>query len=245
MSNDTFKDLEDVVEDTPQNLPIAKDKEALAIFGEASSLDELLEDNQGLQMQLASIKIPGSGGTTFELEDPTTGETEPKKELKGIILASVPTNVYYESAYDGDSVPPDCSSMGGVFGTVLEDGTQRECKSCPFNQFGSGANGGKACQNRTSVYILLEGETLPRLFSLPATATQNYNKFRSALFVRKARLASVLVSIKLEKVQSKSGIPYSRPTFAVAGKTVEQSAEMQQAALDSIMVLKCMGILKH
>ena len=135
--------------------------------------------------------------------------------------------------------------MGGVYGTVLEDGTQRECKSCTFNQFGSGANGGKACQNRTSVYILLEGETLPRLFSLPATATQNYNKFRSALFVRKARLASVLVSIKLEKVQSKSGIPYSRPTFTVAGKTVEQSAEMQQAALDSIMVLKCMGILKH
>lgn len=243
MSKDTFKDLEDVVEDTP----VVQENKALTtnIFDAPASLDELLEDNAGLDMQFASIKIPAGGSTTFELEDPTTGETNPIKEIKGIILASTPTNVYYKDAYTGESVPPDCHSVGGVIGTLLEDGSQRECRDCPFNQFGSGTNGSKACQNRILLYVLVLGESLPRLFSLPATSKANYDKFRTQLFMRKKKLASAVVSIKLEKVQSKTGIAYSRPTFTWVGETSNESPEQQQAAVDSIAILKCMGMINR
>lgn len=222
----------------------AKKENEVSIFdlGNTPTMEELLQDAEGLQLEFNQIKIPSSGSTVFELENMISGETDPKKELKCVILAAVPTNVYFAEAFSGESVPPDCSSRGGKIG-VDKDGEQHDCSECSLNQFGSGVNGGKACQNRVTLYVLLENETTPRMISLPPSAIPKFNSYRSILFLKKIRSIQVLTSIKLEKTTNKNGIAYSVPTFAVAGYTKDLSPDAQNVITDALALLKCMQIL--
>jgi hypothetical protein len=111
----------------------------------------------GLDLSFERIKIPSGGATVYEL--PSEGDdTESVKEFSAVILDHHALNSYYATKYTGGSNPPDCGSFDGKTGEGNPGGS---CKTCKYNQFGTGENGAKACKNKRRVYILREGEMFP------------------------------------------------------------------------------------
>ena len=80
-----------------------------------------------------------------------------------------------------------------------------------------GKNGGKACKNRRLLYVLLDGERIPRVINLPSTSLSNLAKFQTQVLMARKRLRDYRVLISLTKATSKTNIPYSNYVFATAG----------------------------
>ena len=82
------------------------------------SRDALLqEEMQGLgTISFDTVKIPSGGGLAFEIAGDDPDNPDVVKELVGVIVAHVPTNVYFASEYDGANDLPDCASADGVYG---------------------------------------------------------------------------------------------------------------------------------
>lgn len=98
--------------------------------------------------------------------------TPPLAELRGTIIFTHKTNVYFEKQWKpGQPVePPRCYSPDGKF-PQCESPIHKECRTCSKNQFGSSPTGdGKACRNLRPVFILLEGSIMPRQLRVPPTS---------------------------------------------------------------------------
>jgi hypothetical protein len=167
------------------------------------------ENMGGLDFEFEQIKIPAGGATLFEIpgED---DDTENVKEFSGVILYHHPINAYYATKFTGGSNPPDCSSMDGKMGIGKPGGA---CAVCPLNEYDSGDDERKACQNRVRMYILREGEILPVLFSLPPASVRQFRKFLSKQLTKSRAYYEIVTRFSLEKASSKTGITFSRAVF--------------------------------
>ena len=180
---------------------------ALANLDFASMVSEELD---GLDIAPEKIKIPSGGVTVFEIPSMESDEAESVKEFSGVILHQHSLNMYYNSKYTGGSNPPDCGSYDGATGVGEPGGN---CKKCPLNQYGSGENGGKACQNRRRLYILREGELFPLLFSLPAGSLKPFTRYLKQLLSKGNKSNAVVTKFSLKKATNAGGVPYSQAAF--------------------------------
>lgn len=119
-----------------------------------------------------------------------TIEGEPKKYIDAII-GGVRTNLknWYRVPFEesgSEKGPPTCSSSDSVNGfgvNTLEEDAQpavHDCKTCPWNQFGStrGKSGkGKDCQDFTAVLLFREGAALPSYLKVPASSFKELRQF--------------------------------------------------------------------
>lgn len=205
--------------------------ETFALTPLSDDLAQMLsEELDGMgQVPFDTVKIPSGGGLAFEIpgDDPDAPETV--QSLLGVIVHHHPINTYWEHDFDGSNNLPDCSSMDGKRGVDNKTGEVRDCASCPFNQFGSGKNGGKACKNGHRIYLLRENELLPILLTLPPTSLKAFKEYLAKRLVMKGkRSTEVLTAIKLEREKNGDGIVYSACVFRKAGDlTKEQVAAIQ------------------
>ena len=172
--------------------------------------DAMNEDCAGIEIQLDRIKIPAGGSTAFEIPTGDSDEPEMAKEITGVILFNHPAYAYYTDKYTGGSNPPDCSSFDGIHGTGTPGGN---CKSCPYNKFGSGDGKSKACKNRRILYILREGELFPVILNLPVGSSGAYKSYVKHLLTQRSSLSRVVTTISLKKAMSESNIAYSQAAF--------------------------------
>lgn len=188
------------------------------------SQEEVAEEMDGLQFNFAYVKVPSGGGLAFEVPGEDDDEPDIMKTLEGVIVYHHPLNAYWMTAYDGSNNRPDCASYDGKIGIGDPGG---DCRTCPFNQWGSGRDGkGKACNNRHRVYLLQKGEMLPLLFSLPPTSLNNFSNLISRkILQKKLRSHEVVVQAKLKKATSGGGIDYSQVAWAVVGRLSPADAE--------------------
>ena len=114
--------------------------------------------------------------------------------------------------YQGGSNPPDCGSYDGVCGTGNPGGL---CKSCPYNAFGSGKNGAKACKNRRRLYLLREGEIFPMILSLPTGSLKGFTRYLMRILPKYKNFNAVVTRFTLKKANSNTGIAYSQAQFSV------------------------------
>jgi hypothetical protein len=170
------------------------------------------EELAGLDGGFERIKLPAGGSTTFEIPGEEPGETEAVKEFAGVIIYHHPLYAFYHEKYAGGTNPPNCGSYDGFYGQGNPGGN---CLSCPSNQFGSGANGGKACKNRRRIFILREGEILPLLLSLPTGSLKEFSRYVKRLLARGKKTNSVVTRFSLTKATNAGGIVYSQAQFAV------------------------------
>jgi len=191
------------------------------------------EELDGLNIEFDRVKIPSGGGLAFEVpgDDPDTPDMV--KEIIGVIVDHHPVNAFWSDKYSGQNNPPDCSSMDGKRG-VDQDGNEKPCNSCPYNQWGSDpdGNGGKACKNMHRVYTLREGEMFPLLLTLPPTSLKNLSNYLAKRVVGKGRRSyEVLTKVSLKKATSRGGITYSQASFALTGVlSKEEAAKMAEYA---------------
>ncbi len=171
----------------------------------------LASELDGLDLTFERIKIPSGGSTVFEV--PGEGdEADTLKELSAVILHHHPLLAYYKTKYTGGNNPPDCGSFDGVTGEGDPGG---ECKNCPYNRFGTGENGSKACKNRRRIYLLREGEVFPMLLSLPTGSLKEFTKYIKRLLSKGRKSNSVITRFSLRKATNQGGVLYSQAQFAL------------------------------
>ena len=179
----------------------------LAEFDLAKAMSEELG---GLDVTFERIKMPTTGNTTFEVPGEEPGEMESVKEFEGVILYQHPLNAYYRGEYKGGHEPPDCASNDGETGGGVPGGA---CKKCPLNQFGSGRNDGKACQNRRRLFILREGEILPVVLSIPAGSLKAFKSYILQLLGKTKTSNSVVTRFSAVKAENKGSAPFTQAQF--------------------------------
>ncbi|MDR1704132.1 MAG: hypothetical protein LBS19_05560 [Clostridiales bacterium] len=103
----------------------------------------MAEELDGLDTGFERIKIPSAGSTVFEIPGEDPAEPETVREFSAVILYHHPLFAYYKTKYTGGNNPPDCGSFDGVSGEGNSGGI---CNACPYNKFGTGENGSKACK---------------------------------------------------------------------------------------------------
>ncbi len=190
---------------------------ALKDFDFASVISEEME---GLTASFERIKIPAGGTTIFEIPGDDPNEPEAVKEFSAVILFHHPLNSYYKDAYTGGSNPPDCGSFDGITGIGTPGGN---CKTCSYNEFGSGENGNaKACKNRRRIYLLREGEIFPMILSLPTGSLKDFSRYLMRQLSKGNKSNAVVTRFSLKKATNNSGILYSQAQFAVDRKLTSE-----------------------
>ena len=195
---------------------IAKKESNELTYNDGVDLASLFaEEMDGLTPTFERIKIPAGGGISFEVPGDDPENPDSVKEFKAVILYHHPINCYYKEEYTGGNNPPDCGSMDGHVGIEAESGEIKNCADCPFNKFGSGKNGAKACKQKRRIYLLREGESLPTLLSLPTGSLAGFSRYIMNLLGKGKKSNVVVTKFSLKKAQNSGGINYSQAVFAV------------------------------
>jgi len=174
-------------------------------------LPELLSDSASAGGTLFTlfdrITIPAGGSTSFDV--PSAESTTSEKSIQGVVMHAQRRRAFWSTNEPREGNPPDCYSEDGEFGNGEPGGS---CKTCPHNQWGSAAGGGKgkSCKETLTIYILRDGEALPVTISLPPSSLGVYQKYVARLARERSTIRSTVTEFGLEKVSSESGIAYSR-----------------------------------
>ena len=175
--------------------------------------DVMAEEMSGLSASFERIKIPIGGGTVFEIPGDDPDDVDTVKEINAVILHHHPLNAYYATKYTGGSNPLDCGSYDGLVGVGNPGGS---CKNCPYNVFGSGENGAKACKNRRRLYLLQEGDIFPMILSLPTGSLKGFTRYLMRILPKYKNSNAVVIRFTLKKATSGTGIAYSQAQLSVA-----------------------------
>ena len=178
--------------------------EALALLQ-----DVMAEDAAGLEFQPDRIRFAAGGTTILEIPG-DGGEPEMVKSLSCVILYNHPAYAYYASKYQGGNNPPDRGSFDGICGIGNPGG---DCKSCPFNKFGSGEGKAKACKNRRILYILREGEIFPLTLNLPTGSLKEFTNYVKHMAAKGRRLNQLVTKISICRATSGEGMDFSQAQF--------------------------------
>lgn len=189
------------------------------LAGDPKRLMTVIRENLGdleiSPFDFSTVKIPGGGGMSFQVFD--GGNVEEVKEVSGIIVHASPRRGYWRASIDdtGGGAPPDCSSNDGVTGRGTrwdgdQDGTHG-CATCALAKFGSATKGGgQACKMNWAVFLLWEGEMLPRLLKIPPSSLKVFRALLISLTTKEIPKHSVLVKFGLERAKGNGTPDYAR-----------------------------------
>lgn len=192
--------------------------------------ESLGEEMQGLNITFDRIKVPSGGGLAYEVSGDNPDEPELEKEFEAVILYHHPMLSYYKEKYNGANEAPNCSSIDGIVGIDRDTGEMKQCKDCPYNEFGSGENGGKACKLKRRIFLLRKGDALPVVFALPTTSVGDFSKYIMRIVSRGKKSNQVVTKFSLKKVQNAGGITYSR----VVVSAVRELNSEEQKSIDAL-----------
>lgn len=212
----------------------------VTISGELA--EAVAEEMDGLgSIPFDRVKVPSGGGIAFEVPGEDEGSPDIVKEIVGVILHHHPVNAYWKEKYSGDNAQPDCSSFDGKTGIDRETGECKDCSACPFNQYGTSVNDdgsagkGKACKNVHRVYILLEGNPVPIILSLPPTSLKYMRDYiGKRILLKGMRCYDAVTKITLKKDKSAGGIEFSRTAFELVGKLNPEQRAMAKEMADTV-----------
>lgn len=187
---------------------------ALAGGGEVA---KALADNMGGEevtvFDLDRVRIPGSGGTVWEVPDGDGGTTA-EKFIDGVIVFTKIGRSFWATDFEnsGGGSPPDCSSPDGRTGVGNPGGN---CKTCAKAVFGSDEGGrAQACKQQRFVFLLRAGANLPTVLVLPPTSLKPMKQWLFQISGKGKRYWEFLTRFELVKRSNKGGIQYAevKPT---------------------------------
>jgi len=216
-------------------VPIA---EAYPIIAGNAEMQEIIEANLGdsemSAFDLDHIKVPAGGSTVWEV--PGLAETKSTKSLEGIIACYQDVRAYWESESTG-SAPPDCASNDCKVGIGLPGGA---CMECLFSKFKSARKGeGQACKAMRRLFLLLPGQALPMVLTLPPTSLKACKQYMLRLTSARVRSYGCITEITLEKVTNANGDNYAKCIFGTDESKLmaPDEIEISKAYSDQIKAL--------
>ena len=210
-------------------------EEGFLVLKENNFAEIVAEEMEGLSASFERIKIPSGGVTMFEIPGDNPDEPETVKEFSAVILHHHPMFAYYKEKYTGGSNPPDCGSFDGKYGEGDPGGN---CETCPYNKFGSGDNGAKACKNRRRIYLLREGELFPMILSLPTGSLKEFSRFLMKQLSKGNKSNMIVTRFSLKKAVNGNGIAFSQAQFSFDRKLTKEEYVLpllQVLCLDSCL----------
>jgi len=174
----------------------------------AAVIEENLSDENITQFDLERIKVPAGGGTSWEIENIETGETDSLKEIEGIIVFIKPGRLKWNDP-DALGEMPDCRSDDCITGYGDPGGN---CLKCEFAQFGSDPKGGRGqwCKEIRLVFVLGEDSLLPKIIKFPPTSLRSLIQYLAKLTSIMKRRSAVITKFALQKDTNPAGIVYSK-----------------------------------
>ena len=190
--------------------------DALGTLAQLNDAD-LLDEGDALSAEdFARVKMPQNAKVGWELPFPSEDEYGNQSDetilpaIDGVILAMRQTRIYWRDAFTGTGTRPDCVSRDGITGTGDPGGS---CHDCPLNQWGSalGDSNGKACAQRTELYILTPLSPFPIVVSAPPTSYKALRQYRLGVFGQSGKAYhKVVTRLELETASNAGGIDYPR-----------------------------------
>ena len=192
------------------------------------------------EMDLTRVKTPAGGGTTWEIDNQGNIETSP--EIVGILVAIGKRGLLWPFDEIGEEPPVIVTNdlvtgyrvsdkLGNIDATALDRyriGDRRYdwaalSSSAEFG-YGSGKSGaGKKVKESRVLAILRQGETWPMLVTVGPGSLRNFLPFAKRL--PDFHYACV-VGLKLTKVKSSGGQPYSQIVPRLVGVVSPEQAEV-------------------
>lgn len=194
----------------------------------------IAKEMDGLTAAFDIIKIPIGGVTLFEMPTDDPEETESVKEFSAVILHHHPMRAYYKEAYTGGTNPPDCGSFNGITGMGEPSGN---CADCLFNEFGTGANGAKACKERRRLYLLREGDIFPLILSLPTGSLKPFSRYLMRCLPKWGASNAGVTRFTLTKATNSGGIVFTKAQFQMERKLIEQELALVESLTESVKLL--------
>jgi hypothetical protein len=222
-----------LVAPVPAGLPFAPEEwAAMSEADRAEALamwqDETKETTRGVRVEFPRVKYPTSGSSFWEI--PTaTGEPDAVKTIEGIVVFKMPVRAYWPLDAEVGNNPPTCASRDSLVPDPESPEPQaRTCAACPRGKFGTGKEGrGQACKQRLNVFVMLAGETLPTLISLPPTALKPFGQFAVQLRKQNLPLTAITTVFGLTDARSGGGQTYKGLALRVGRRLA--FAEMKAA----------------
>lgn len=161
---------------------------------------------------LERLTVPPGGGKIWNL---MTAEGEQNlQEIEGVIIAQKTTRVFWAGEFSGGGSPPDCFSDDGEIGIGNPGGP---CETCPYAEFGSKATGGgraQACKQNKLLFVVLPGEILPRVISVPPTSLKEARQYTLRMLSGRQPLYGATTKFTLEQATNADNIKYSKIKFS-------------------------------
>jgi len=205
---------------------------ALTIPAGLADLMPTEEEIAGIRADLDRIKMPGSGGLSWEIPGDDPNRPTMLHELVGTVLYSHQASALWLDTENANGEKPDAYSRDGVHQEVNPDSREKRwplgppaplLADCPYNRFGSDPKGGKGkwTKNMRRVYFLPEGEHVPIILTFSPTGLKPYSNF----YAKKVQgrglvLPGLVVAIGLKRIEGNGNV-YSIPTFEVRGPITE------------------------
>jgi hypothetical protein len=190
----------------------------LALNHEPDQVRDVVQANLGGQeispFDLARVRIPGSGGTTWEV--PSIEGNIPAKEISGIVVSFRLVRGYWPGEFKG-SEPPQCSSDDNRVGIGDPGG---DCATCPLAEFGSDLKSGRgqACKQMEQWFVLTADQLLPIVLSLPPQSLAPARKYRLNLASAMLRLDQVVTKLTLDTDTNPDGVKYAYAVPTLGGR---------------------------
>lgn len=214
---------------------IKKETQYLANGMDMTDLDV---ETDGIQLTFEKIRIPAGGGLAYEVPGEASDNPDMVKEFKAVIVYHHPINSYYKAKFDGSSNPPDCFAKDAKVGISAEDGEVKSCSQCPLSKFGSAEDGkGKACKQKRNVYLLLEGNLIPTIMTLPTGSLGEFSKYVMTLLNKGVKTNRVVTKFTLKKAVNNGGINYSQAVFTKDRNLTQEEIENIEKVGETIKAL--------
>jgi hypothetical protein len=194
-------------------------------------IKESLGNDRLRATDLDRITVPTGGGRLWTV--PTLEGEQNVSTISGVVLVWKQQRAYWQSAYDGGNVPPDCYSDDDVMGhCAIESGLNLggECASCPMSQWGTkrgqdgNASKGQACKQIRQLYLLRSDSLLPVAISVPPTSLSAVKKYFLRLAANGLKPSAVVTALTLTKVKAQNVPEYSQITLAMESRLTPQEA---------------------
>lgn len=199
-------------------VPYGEDSPFALLRMEGQEVRDLLQDTLGADGISASdldrVKVPSGGGTTWEI--PTLDGDVATKELEAVILHDETRRVYWpyamEERPDDEDGRPHCFSTDGVTGQGKPGG---DCRTCPFNVFGTDVKGGpgKACKEQRQLFLLMKADLLPLTLNVPPGSLGSFKAYKMKLIRGQVAPTDTVTKITLKKEKNQGNVSFARMEF--------------------------------
>lgn len=208
---------------------------ALAIVEE-----ELSGEDINPASALPRIKLPTGGMDQWT--KPALYGNQLVDEIIGIPIFETKARTYWKKTYEesGGGQLPDCSSKDGKTGTGPALGRDDhamqqfafnhegealyhwECKTCPFAQWNTGKNGGKACKQVRMLAMLTPEELLPYILIATPGSIANMNGFIARLKANHIKPYHAILGLSLEMKHNTQQMTYAAIDPRLIGQVREE-----------------------